>query len=429
MKKEIENLTTSIFEKVPKQYFKNASNKGSLERFNYQMKDRLGIMHQKYALVYLPYGYDHDDKETKYNILYLMHGAMGSPEVWFGGLNARTDLKNILDQMIENDDIEPLIVVTPSYYIHGMQGMDQENQMTDDFQDEFRNYLMPLIEDKYHTFAEDISKANLIASRDHRAFGGYSMGSVTTWHAFVKNLEYIKYFMPMAADSWDYEMMGGLNHGYETAEILVNAVKSRGYMPDDFYIFTSVGDKDFTHQHVEGLVKGLNAFPDTFIFTNDFKYGNIQFEEAPGFYHDYPYGNHFIFRSLKKFFKCKKESIHMDTKVILDMNGVEIKATLNQTESAQALVKKLPYKIGVSRATDDICGVAVGTLPENKDETVNTWKLGEIGWFGGWFTILLDHEEKFTKMPDIMIIGKIDDEDLSKAKALSGSINLTIRKA
>ena len=39
---------------------------------------------EKFAIVYLPYGYDPDDEETRYNVLYLMHGASGSESSYFG---------------------------------------------------------------------------------------------------------------------------------------------------------------------------------------------------------------------------------------------------------------------------------------------------------------------------------------------------------
>ena len=42
------------------------------------------------------------------------------------------------------------------------------------------------------------------ASRDHRIFGGFSLGSVTTWLEFCYDYDYIKYFIPMSGSSWYY---------------------------------------------------------------------------------------------------------------------------------------------------------------------------------------------------------------------------------
>lgn len=40
------------------------------------------------------------------------------------------------------------------------------------------------VEGEYRTFAQGTSKEETAASRGHRRFGGFSMGSVTTWHTF-----------------------------------------------------------------------------------------------------------------------------------------------------------------------------------------------------------------------------------------------------
>ena len=118
-----------------------------------------------------------------------------------------------------------------------------------------------------------------------------------------------------------------------------------------------------------------------------------------------------------------------NTPVILDMNGKEVNATLNNTLTAREFIKILPYSVTVSRAADDLCGSVSEKLPEDRSEGKKSWKIGEIGWFGGWFTILVDHEEKFSNMPGVMIIGKIDDEDIDSVKAFTGRVDITVRKA
>ncbi|WP_179189993.1 hypothetical protein [Candidatus Enterococcus testudinis] len=42
------------------------------------------------------------------------------------------------------------------------------------------------------------------ASRDHRAFASFSIGSVTTWHTLVNCLDQFRYFIPMSG-AMDYE--------------------------------------------------------------------------------------------------------------------------------------------------------------------------------------------------------------------------------
>ena len=118
-----------------------------------------------------------------------------------------------------------------------------------------------------------------------------------------------------------------------------------------------------------------------------------------------------------------------ETPVIMEMNGTEVKAVLNNTLTAREFIKLLPYSVTVSRAADDLCGSVRENLPSDDSEGKNSWKIGEIGWFGGWFTILVDHEEKFSKMPGVMIIGKVDDEYMDIVKGFSGRVDISVRLA
>ena len=89
-------------------------------------------------------------------------------------------------------DIEPLIVVSATFY--------HENSSTDfgssedalrAFHNDFEKHLMPAVEGQFHTYAKSTSDEDLKASRDHRAFGGFSLGSVTTWLQFCYDYDYI----------------------------------------------------------------------------------------------------------------------------------------------------------------------------------------------------------------------------------------------
>lgn len=171
---------------------------------------------EKYCYVYLPYGYD----ETKqYNVMYLMHGGGASAESWIMESEGNTT-KNMLDDMIANGTIEPLIVVCASFYY----GNDQANGgSTSTFKYELRNDLMPSVEGKYSTYTGgDTSPASFIASRDHRGFGGFSMGSATTYQsALIGALDYFSYFAPMHGGFIDHdEVLNAITNGeYKEYEI------------------------------------------------------------------------------------------------------------------------------------------------------------------------------------------------------------------
>lgn len=300
---EMTKQTQYSFKEIPDEYYDSALQQGTIKRFDYKINNISGQTIEKNALVYLPYGYDQNDTAKKYNILYLMHGLSGSSDTWFGGINATNSLKNIIDNMIEKGDIDPLIIVTPSYYTSKSEDLADNNEQARKFQTEFEKYLMPAIEKKYHTYAETTDQKELQASRDHRAFGGYSMGSGTTWYALMDNIEYIKYFLPMSGDCWAYDIMGGENYPVETAKLLYEAVEKSGYGPNQFYIYSSVGGKDIAYEPVTKMLAELENYPSIFKFTDDFSQGNIHLDIAEDFSHEYHYGNHYIYNSLKTFFK------------------------------------------------------------------------------------------------------------------------------
>ena len=89
---------------VPASYQTTSSQPGTVEAVTYETRDYprdAETVLQKTAYVYLPYGYDENDTETRYNSVYLMHGWGGHEGEYFQLAN----IKNMLDHMIENGDI------------------------------------------------------------------------------------------------------------------------------------------------------------------------------------------------------------------------------------------------------------------------------------------------------------------------------------
>lgn len=158
---------------------------------------------KKTAYVYLPAGYD---ASSQYNVLYLLHGGGDDAAKWFSECdNDQTELGkgyavNLLDNMFANGEAEPCIIVTPGMY-DGEGFRDVETAM--DFTSENFNLeledLMAVVESTYSTYAEDTSKEGLIASRDHRALAGLSMGSITTWKSGIdKAIDLFSWFANMS---------------------------------------------------------------------------------------------------------------------------------------------------------------------------------------------------------------------------------------
>src|SRR5690606_1842057 len=150
-----------------------------------------------------------------------LHGGGENEDLLFGGPGESRELKRIIDNLVAKGDIEPLIVVTPTFN----SGMNDVAL----FHEELIKDIVPLVETKYNTHLESESLEDVKASREHRAFGGFSMGSVTTWHTFVNKLDYIKYYVPLSGDSWALSERSGGEKPVETAEFLADVARKSGY--------------------------------------------------------------------------------------------------------------------------------------------------------------------------------------------------------
>lgn len=294
MEKNDNILRTGWTKDVPIKYLNDAENKGHIERIEYETVDYTKDKKEtiiKPANVYLPYGYNANDTEKKYDILYLMHGWTDTADGYF----KRSNIKNILDNMIENNDISPLIVVTPTFDADNKEGQDwtRSVQELEPFYLDFENALMPYIESHYNTFANSTSKEDLIASRNHRAFGGFSLGGVTTWFMFEHDLKYIKYYIPMSGDYWGIEMFGGLYETVKTVDMLEDIVdKNKDY---DYFIYAALGTNDARYDQVNNqMVEMLKR--------DKFKNNFVYYQVKDG-YHDEDASDEDLYNGLKTFFK------------------------------------------------------------------------------------------------------------------------------
>lgn len=180
--------------------FENADNeqKGRVERISYRTKayatDKRAV--EKQAYVYLPYGYD---EERKYDILYLLHGSGDDEAYW---LVENEWNKVMLDNLIEQKVIKPVIVVTPTFYVEEdcLGSLAEMEKLSYSFKDELRYDLMPAVESRYSTYADTIDEIGFIQSRGHRAFAGLSRGAVTTLRSvFCGCLDYFSSFGTFSA--------------------------------------------------------------------------------------------------------------------------------------------------------------------------------------------------------------------------------------
>lgn len=144
------------------------------------------IMVDKELYVYLPYGYTPD---KQYNVIYVMHGGGDNAAYWLTEEGMGKGTLATLDNMVMRGECEDTIVVTPTFYSN--PGDPQDYAFAGGawpcyFWMELKNDIIPLVESTYSTYAAgDVSEENLIATRDHRAYAGLSMGSATSLNSVM----------------------------------------------------------------------------------------------------------------------------------------------------------------------------------------------------------------------------------------------------
>lgn len=265
-------MEDTIRSPIPPKYFSKTENAGTTKQYNY-----ISNGSEKKTLVYLPYGYDENDKNTRYPVLYLMHGGGGNYTSYLGFPGTPNQLCWIIDNAIANGEIKPLIIVCANdngtFYI------------------ELRKHLIQIIDDNFNT----------IPDREHRAFGGFSMGSVATWNVFSHDLDLVKNFIPMSGDSWICGSTGGKFYPEKTARLLSKCMYIENYV-DDYNIFAATGTTDTAYPNMVPQINAMKELPEKFKYTTgDFLNGNLIFYVVKGYSHSYNHTYEYIYNALKLF--------------------------------------------------------------------------------------------------------------------------------
>ena len=242
---------------VPEEYITAAAHQGTITEISYTTKDySIDPMTPitKTAYVYLPYGYD-AEAAMQYDVLYTMHGWMMKAQDY---LDESFHIRDVFDHLIEDGKTRPFIAVCLTFDAHNEpQTYERSVEELAVFQYELRNDVIPAVEAQLSTYAASSRINDLRRSRSHRAFAGFSMGSVTTWHQFLFNLDLIHSFVPMSGDSWIIGQNGGLQHPEKTVSRLVSAIHDGWYKPTDYLIYCAVGAQDPMFPQVDSQVQEM----------------------------------------------------------------------------------------------------------------------------------------------------------------------------
>ena len=252
--------------------YHDVNRRGTIERLCYITKD---TEVSKYANVYLPYGYS---TQRRYPVLYLIHGGGGNPDAWLDG----TMIKNALDVSFAEKRCQPFIMVMPWFYNHdpirtGRVDEEAERAHVLRFQQELRNDLIPAVDSTYSTDPD----------RGGRAIGGFSMGGVTTWFAFLENLDLFSVFLPLSGDCWQFGGMGGSRETEKTVKYLHDRVIEQGFGKEDFRIFAGTGYEDIAYPNLTPQIEAMKRMTDLFEFSEKMDEGNLHYvlmKDAPHMY-------------------------------------------------------------------------------------------------------------------------------------------------
>jgi enterochelin esterase-like enzyme len=153
---------------------------GKVEKLTYSSKT-LGF--DRPVVIYTPPGYS---KDTKYPVLYLLHGS-GDDET---GWNIKGAANHILDNLYadKSANMTPMIVVMPYGYAKKPGSpmptdVKERGALSRQFDEDLIKDLIPFIDAKYPTLAD----------QQHRALAGLSMGGSQTLRNGLPNLNLFAY--------------------------------------------------------------------------------------------------------------------------------------------------------------------------------------------------------------------------------------------
>lgn len=143
----------------------------------------------RHALVYLPPGYDTNQKD-RYPVLYLQHGGGEDETGWIRQGRANF----ILDNLIAAGKAKPMIIVMAYGYARragspvpdfssrpfgSPEALKAMQDMASTFEDDVTQVLIPFVDRTFRTKAD----------RDHRAMAGLSMGGMQTFQITFNHLD------------------------------------------------------------------------------------------------------------------------------------------------------------------------------------------------------------------------------------------------
>ncbi len=341
--------TTSDVDAVPQSFYKPALNRGSVETLTYEVEiDNKRV--QKTAQVYLPSGYDASDTERRYNVLYLAHGGNDNPGSFFSTDRAPIPLNQMADHLISEGRMMPMIIVSVSYYpaANLKEPHSMESTITDcrNFHKELRKSLIPAVGKAYNTYLRSFDDASITATREHRAYGGFSMGALSTWYQLAFDTDAAKYYLPLSGDLWLYDENGNKYSAEQAAIWLDEQIRKTPYRHSDIEILAYTGTDDIAYQPEKNLIEMLDKHATLFNYSTVPHQGNLHFSVQPKGIHTYEYVNQYLMDAMPQLWGQTKGSEYwlgadISGTTMMESQGIKFYNNKGEERENTALMKEL----------------------------------------------------------------------------------------
>ncbi len=153
----------------------------------------------RYIITYLPEGYD-DNIEKFYPVVYLLHGFTHTQSTWLKWGLLNMDIKSVLDSLITQEVIQPMIVVMPNGYNKYQGSWYANSSVTGNWEDYIVVDLVKYIDDNYRTLTQ----------KESRGIAGHSMGGTGSFKLAMKYPDVFNAVFSLSAAfiSFEHSLMG-----------------------------------------------------------------------------------------------------------------------------------------------------------------------------------------------------------------------------
>ncbi|ORX83634.1 alpha/beta-hydrolase [Anaeromyces robustus] len=246
------------------------SQRGTVVEINYPTRDYTvdqsrAQKYNKHGWVYLPAGYDADDKNTQYPLFVLLHGFGQNENTW--GLSNKGrggKIKGFMDRGMASGDVGRFILVCVTGVASrnwGPNGAGNDVNGFNAFKGELRDDIIPYMRSKF----------NIKSGRDNVALAGLSMGGGQTFNIGIAEcLDLISNFAGFSG-----AMFSGADEFKRNVD---NKREFNGLKIHNLYM--TCGDKDdLVYSSFPGYVRSMKSWSRVENF-KDYTY--------PGGTHDFP---------------------------------------------------------------------------------------------------------------------------------------------